>query len=101
LLAKAQRHRTATLDVYVAASSAPRSRFGLVVPKHGRRVVDRNLLKRRLREIGRREILPSLEARDARKDVLVRARSEAYAAGFDVLAREMKQAVEGLCSRAS
>lgn len=101
LLAKAQRERTASLDVYVATSTASRSRLGLVVPKHGRRIVDRNLLKRRLREIGRREILPSLDARDTHKDVLVRARSEAYAASFEVLAREMKQAVEGLCSRAS
>lgn len=72
-----------------------------MVPKHGRRIVDRNLLKRRLREIGRREILPSLDARDARKDVLVRARREAYAASFEVLSRELKQAVEGLCSVAS
>jgi ribonuclease P protein component len=101
LLAKAQRHRTATLDVYVAASSATRSRFGLIVPKHGRRIVDRNLLKRRLREIGRREILPALDAKDAHKDVLVRARGEAYTAGFERLAREMKEAVEGLCSHAS
>ena len=101
LLAKAPRERTANLDVYVADSSASRSRLGLVVPKHGRRIVDRNVLKRRLREIGRREILPGLAARAAHKDVLVRARREAYAASFDVLARELKQAVEGLCSRAS
>ncbi|MBM4183408.1 MAG: ribonuclease P protein component [Gemmatimonadetes bacterium] len=101
LLAKAPRQKTASLDVYVATSSAARSRFGLVVPKHGHRIVDRNLLKRRLREIGRREILPSLDASDARRDVLVRARREAYDATFELLAREMKQAVEGLCSRAS
>jgi len=100
LLAKAKRQRTASLDVYVAASSAARSRFGLIVPKHGRRIVDRNLLKRRLREIARREILPSLEGR-AHTDVLVRARTSAYDLEFDALARELKDAVEGLCSRAS
>jgi ribonuclease P protein component len=101
LLANAKRERTASLDVYVATSSAPRSRLGLVVPKHGRRIVDRNLLKRRLREIGRRQLLPALDAGAARLDVLVRARREAYAASFETLAREMTQAVEGLCSRAS
>jgi len=87
--------------VYVADSSAACSRLGLVVPKHGRRIVDRNLLKRRLREIGRREILPGLDARAAHKDVLVRARKEAYTMSFDALTHELKQAVEGLCSRGS
>lgn len=86
--------------MYVAASTAARSRFGLIVPKHGRRIVDRNLLKRRLREIGRREILPSLEGR-GHTDVLVRARTGAYELEFDALSRELKSAVEGLCSRAS
>lgn len=85
----------------MAAASGPRSRLGLIVPKHGRRIVDRNLLKRRLREIGRREILPALDSKDARKDLLVRARSEAYAMEFDALASEMRKAVEGLCSRDS
>jgi ribonuclease P protein component len=101
LLAKAQRQRTASLDVFVAASTAPRSRFGLIVPKHGRRIVDRNLLKRRLREIGRREILPTLERLGSRTDVLVRAKPSAYEVDFDTLSRELNKAVEGLCSRAS
>lgn len=87
--------------MYVTTSSAPRSRFGLIVPKHGRRVVDRNRLKRRLREIGRRDILPTLDASEARQDVLVRARSHAYEAGFDALRLELKEAVEGLWSRVS
>jgi ribonuclease P protein component len=101
LLALAKRQRTANLDVYVAESSASRSRLGLIVPKHGRRIVDRNQLKRRLREIVRRDILPALDARGARRDLLIRARAPAYAAEFDTLAREVKEAVEGLCSDAS
>jgi ribonuclease P protein component len=101
LLAKAHRQRTASLDVFVAASTSPRSRFGVIVPKHGRRIVDRNLLKRRLREIGRRDVLPTLEGRGACTDVLVRARTGAYQVDFDSLSRELNEAVEKLCSRAS
>jgi ribonuclease P protein component len=87
--------------VFVAPSTASRSRFGLIVPKHGRRIVDRNLLKRRLREIGRRDILPALAQRASTTDVLVRARTSAYQVDFEALSRELKEAVEGLCSRAS
>jgi ribonuclease P protein component len=86
--------------VYVDVSATARSRLGLIVPKHGRQIVDRNLLKRRLREIGRRQILPALDARGTRWDVLIRARRAAYAAEFDTLAREVLEAVEGLCSDA-
>jgi ribonuclease P protein component len=64
-------------------------------------VVDRNLLKRRLREIGRREILPRLDSAGRRADILIRARGRAYEVDFDSLAREVREAVEGLCSDAS
>jgi len=101
LLQRGKRKRTRSLDVFFAASPASRSRLGLIVPKHGRRIVDRNLLKRRLREIGRRDILPVFETRGLRVDLLVRARGGAYAATPEGLAKEMKQAVEGLCSNES
>jgi ribonuclease P protein component len=64
-------------------------------------VVDRNLLKRRLREIGRREILPRLDSAGKRADVLIRARGRAYGVDFDSLALEVREAVEGLCWDAS
>jgi ribonuclease P protein component len=67
------------------------------VPKHGRKIVERNLLKRRLREIGRRLVLPALSAHGAALDVLLRARRGAYELGFDALAREVTEAVEGMC----
>jgi ribonuclease P protein component len=97
LLQKGKRQRTASLDVFAAPSSGARSRLGLIVPKHGRRIVDRNLLKRRLREIGRRRVLPMLDARGARADVLIRARLPAYAAEYEALAGEVLEAVERLC----
>jgi ribonuclease P protein component len=98
LLEVGKRKRTPNLDVFVGGAPGSRSRLGLIVPKHGRRIVDRNLLKRRLREIGRRQVLPQLDAADARADVLIRARGRAYGVDFDSLAREVREAVEGLCS---
>lgn len=56
------------------------------------------MVKRRLREIGRRGILPALAVQGRALDVLVRARREAYAAGFETLDREFRRAVEALCS---
>src|SRR5690606_23389033 len=63
LLEKGKRQRTVRLEVFTSPSAGARSRLGLIVPRHGRRIVDRNLLKRRLREIGRRNVLPWLDAR--------------------------------------
>jgi RNase P protein component len=59
--------------------------------------VHRNQLRRRLREIGRRYVLPVL---DAPTDTVVRARPAAYEATFDRLRLEI---VAALCpsSRAS
>ena len=101
LLEKGKRQRTVRLEVFTAPSTGARSRLGLIVPRHGRRIVDRNLLKRRLREIGRRNVLPWLDARGVSTDVLIRARPSAYEAEFDVLSREVSEAVEGSCSHAS
>jgi ribonuclease P protein component len=101
LLEKGTRQRTASLDVFTVPAAAARSRLGLIVPRHGRRIVDRNLLKRRLREIGRRQVLPSLDGRGAFSDLLIRARPSAYRADFDSLQRELAKAVEVLCSRVS
>jgi ribonuclease P protein component len=92
-----KRKSTGSLDVFVGDSPAPHPRLGLIVPKLGRRIVDRNLLKRRLREIGRRQLLPPLAASGRRVDVLIRARGRAYESDFDTLAREAEGAVEALC----
>ncbi len=89
------------MDVFFAASPASRSRLGLIVPKHGRTIVERNRLKRRLREIGRRSILPRLDATGVHADVLIRAGRRAYGASFARLATEIGSAVEDWCSRGS
>lgn len=95
---RGKRKRTSSLDVFFTASPVSRSRLGLVVPKHRRRIVDRNLLKRRLREIGRRTLLPRLDDAEVALDVLVRARREAYEREFDELESELKDVTEALCS---
>jgi ribonuclease P protein component len=61
------------------------SRIGLIVPKFQSTAVARNRLRRRLREIWRREIEPRLPP----CDLIVRARREAYGARFEELRAEM------------
>ena len=56
-------------------------RVAIVVPKFGFTAIRRNRLKRRLRELARLYILPKPVSRD----VLVRARRDAYAATFEAL----------------
>lgn len=72
-----------------------------MVPRHGRKVVERNRLLRRLREILRVEVLVRLHDAGCRADVLVRARAAAYEAGFGELREELCGLVEELCSGAS
>jgi len=84
-----KKSRTAHLDVFASASPAPRSRVGLVVPRHRHSIVERNLVKRRIREALRLEVLPRLNAAGLAQDVLVRARREAYDASFEALREEL------------
>jgi ribonuclease P protein component len=55
-----------------------------VVPRHRQSAVDRNRLKRRIRELVRIDLLPSLKTRSA-VDVVIRARIESYQAAFAAL----------------
>jgi len=69
------------------------------VPKHGHDIVDRNRLKRRLREVGRTEVLPRLGDAGLELDILVRARTGAYGVGFGRLKEELLSVTEELCSK--
>jgi len=91
---RGKKSRTAHLDVFDSASPFVFSRVGLVVPKHRRNAAERNLLKRRLREVLRADVLPRLREHDARADVLIRARKEAYLATFPQLRDELVAWVE-------
>jgi len=76
------------LDVRVLASPLALSRIGIVVPRHQHSAVDRNRLKRRLRELARLELLPALRG-IAAIDIAIRARREGYAATMDALRRDI------------
>ena len=55
-----------------------------MVPRHKQSAVDRNRLKRRLRELVRVDLLPVLRA-GVSMDVAIRARDEEYATDVDAL----------------
>ena len=61
-------------------------RMGLIVPKFQHTAVARNRLRRRLRELWRREI----QMVQPDWDLIIRARREAYDAGFDQLRAELR-----------
>lgn len=64
-------------------------RVGFVVPKYKHSGVDRNRLKRRLRELIRVDVLPEL----APMDLVFRVLPVAYARNFETLRAEVLQAV--------
>lgn len=109
LLRRGKRRKTRHLDVFVSTSPVAHSRVGFIVPKPrakskrgARRVraaaVQRNRLKRRLKEIARVELLPRLRERGCALDVLVRARPEGYEASFGELREELIEVGGWLCS---
>ncbi len=98
-----KRIRTTNLEVRVIVSPRARSgttidpnadllpsvqtgvRVGLIVAKHRQSAVNRNRLKRRLRELVRHQLLPlSISV-----DLVIRSRPESYAASFDALYADM------------
>jgi len=83
-----RRIRTAYLEVRVLASPLSHSRIGIIVPRHQQTAVERNRLKRRLRELARTRLLPALRA-GAAQDLSIRARRHAYAARMDALAADV------------
>jgi ribonuclease P protein component len=77
------------MDVRALASLLGVPRVGFVIPKYKQSGVDRNRLKRRLREIIRLEVLPEL----APVDLVIRVLPVAYARNFETLRAEVLQAV--------
>lgn len=84
-----KRIRTASLKVRYLASLLHAHRIGIIVPRFRQTAVARNRLKRRLRELARRE-WPALLAAVAPLDLVVRAAPSAYAGDFARLATEMR-----------
>jgi ribonuclease P protein component len=73
------------LDIFWTINEAGHPRFGLVVSKAQETGVARNRLRRRLKEIWRRDLMPELPA----VDMVVRTRRAAYAAPFTLLRADL------------
>lgn len=80
-----KRRRTDHLDLFTQPSPVGCSRLAVIVPRYSHTAVLRNRLRRRLKELGRREVLPALEGP---LDIAVRARASAYDARFETLRSE-------------
>ncbi|MDT8368098.1 MAG: ribonuclease P protein component [Longimicrobiales bacterium] len=96
LLRRGKRERTRMIDVFFRAAPVSHSRLGLVVPKFGHTSVARNRVRRRLREIGRRLLLPTLRDRAVCVDVLLRVNRRAYGASFHELQSDVESMMEAL-----
>lgn len=68
-------------------NAAGRPRLGLIVPRFQFTAVARNRLRRRLKELWRRELQGGLGA----VDLVIRTKREAYAAPFETLRTELMQ----------
>jgi ribonuclease P protein component len=80
-----KRVRAAHLELRVATSPLSYARVGFIVPKHGETSVARNRLKRRLRELVRIRVLPTLLP----QDVVIRTLPSAYAQSWETLRRDV------------
>lgn len=90
-----RRLRTEHLEVRVADSLFPYVRVAVVVGKHGHLIVQRNRLRRRLRELVRVKMMPSL----GKVDLVIRSLPCAYEATFDQLIAEVEELAGQLLSR--
>lgn len=86
--------RAGALDLYLLENKLGRPRVGIIVPKHGHRNVERNRLKRRIREIVRRDWLARRWTEGASIDLLVRARPSAYGLSQADLATTLTEALD-------
>lgn len=87
-----KRLRSSNLDLRVVLATGAVSRIGFVVPKHGHSSVERNRLKRRLRELGRLRLLDVMcgLSRQPGVDVVMRVQSGAYRLEYVELRSEIE-----------
>lgn len=97
LLRTGCRRRAGCLDIFVAPGTTGEPRLAVIAPLYGRSAVERNRLRRRLREIARREWLARLRKEGRRDDLLVRAREEAYDRTYRELRALVREATEREC----
>jgi ribonuclease P protein component len=80
-----KRTLTTHFDVRASESLFSHGRVGVIVPKFGKTIVERNRLRRQLREIARLIVLPEVAGRD----VLIKALPSAYGSAFSSLSEEL------------
>ncbi len=61
-------------------------RLGVIIPLHSHNVVERNRLKRRVKEVMRRFVLTELELG---RDIVIRARKRAYDIDYETVKNEL------------
>jgi len=91
-----RRLRTEHLDVRANDSLLSHARAAVIVGKHGHTIVERNRLRRRLRELVRLKILSTMKT----NDIVVRAFPSAYDSSFDQLSKEIDEVI-GMLQRNS
>jgi ribonuclease P protein component len=84
-LTHGRRRRLEHLDMIWIDNQTGQPRMGLIVPKFQTSAVARNRLRRRLREIWRRDI----QIQQPAGDLVIRARREAYEASFEELRSQL------------
>lgn len=87
-----RRLRAEHLEVRANDSLLSHARVAVIVGKHGHTVVERNKLRRRLREIVRTNLIPEI----TRMDIVVRSFPSAYQATFGQLQSEVQELVNEL-----
>lgn len=80
------RARGPALELYRRPAAGPAARATCITPKHGRSGVERNRLRRRIKELMREILLPRGEA----EDWLVRTRPAAYELSYAELRATLK-----------
>ena len=87
-----RRRRTPHLDLAWRHNVLGHARTGIIVPRYQSSAVARNRVRRRLKEILRREVLRRLPP----IDLVIRAKRSAYAASFADLRAELTDVTETL-----
>jgi ribonuclease P protein component len=85
------------MDVRATASLPAFGRVGFVVPRYKHSAVDRNRLKRRLRELVRLYVLRDLPP----LDLVIRVFPSAYTRPMDALQSELLQAIRRIAREVS
>lgn len=89
VLRRGKRVRTRFLEIRAMPSPLAHPRAGLIIAKGRRRAVDRNRIKRKIREAVRLYLLPVL----GRVDFVIRTRDEIYGASDDEFRADLSEAI--------